>query len=53
MIIFFLSNLGMGGGGNAATVYIYVDPDAGTLIDTANDPGLAEVAPDEGSLIIV
>jgi hypothetical protein len=36
-----------------ATFFIYVDPDAGSLIVTADDPGEAEVDPDAGSLVIV
>jgi hypothetical protein len=46
-------------GGTAAgsipgtTFIVLVDPDAGSLIDVADDPGEAEVDPDSGSLIIL
>ena len=32
---------------------VFVDPDAGSLIVVADDPGDAEVDPDAGSLIVV
>lgn len=50
MLLFFLSNLGMGGGGFSPT--FFVDADAGTLIDGV-DAGLLEVDADAGTLIIV
>lgn len=54
MLIYFLSNLAMGGSpaAPATAVLALVDPDAGSLIATADDPGEAGVDPDSGSLII-
>lgn len=54
MWMYFLSNLSMGASPvQLAVSYYLVDPDAGSLIVTADDPATYEIDPDAGSLIIV